>query len=131
MTDPLVIRLPFTPVLALSPNGRVSRWERPRFVRAHKDQARLATWSVLNEPDVEARWVLEPGPIRISYAVRWERKRKDWDQDNMIAALKPAVDGICDALGIDDKRLRLAGIDQAKDDEGIGYTEVRLWREDG
>jgi crossover junction endodeoxyribonuclease RusA len=90
--------LPF-PVKALWPNGR-SHWaDKAREVKKHREWARLAV--------VSSRTAKAPPAAtgsRIALAVTVHPKtRNAIDRDNCVAALKSYIDGIADALGVDDR----------------------------
>jgi hypothetical protein len=45
-----------------------------------------------------------------SYEVRWMYKGRIPDVDNIVARLKPLIDGCCQAFGIDDRELELGRV---------------------
>lgn len=91
--------IPTTPDRALSPNSRVHWRAKHSASRAQRNIAALAVaHSGVEFTPVEGRSIL------VEYDVRWGRRRKKMDDDNLIAALKPMRDGIADALGVDDAR---------------------------
>jgi crossover junction endodeoxyribonuclease RusA len=54
-----------------------------------------------------AKALPEGAPLRVTLRVYPpDKRRRDWD--NVIASLKSGLDGIADALGIDDSRFRLS-----------------------
>jgi crossover junction endodeoxyribonuclease RusA len=54
-----------------------------------------------------ARALPEGAPLRVMLRVYPpDKRRRDWD--NVVASLKSGLDGIADALGIDDARFRLS-----------------------
>jgi crossover junction endodeoxyribonuclease RusA len=54
-----------------------------------------------------AKALPEGAPLRVTLRVYPpDKRRRDWD--NIIASLKSGLDGIADALGIDDSRFRLS-----------------------
>lgn len=91
------IELPW-PDSRLSPNSRLSWRAKMQFT----EQAKNTGWAAAlpcrdgfkDGKQLEARYILHPP----------DRRRRD--QDNVLAALKPAVDGVCSALGIDDSRIK-------------------------
>ena len=92
----IAVVLPW-PHKSLSPNARVHHLAKGREVKKHRQWARWATPARLH---VEAE--------RLSVAVTFnppdERRR---DRDNLMASVKSFLDGIADALGIDDSRFDL------------------------
>jgi crossover junction endodeoxyribonuclease RusA len=89
------LTLPF-PAKILWPNGR-SHWaEKARAVKAHRIWGRNA--ALIYRSDILAL----PGS-RFDIAVTvYPKTRNAIDCDNCVAALKPYLDGIADALGVDD-----------------------------
>jgi crossover junction endodeoxyribonuclease RusA len=87
--------LPF-PAKALWPNGRAHWAEKARAVKAHREGA----WAM-----ARAAGVVKADPeTRVSIAVTVHPKtRHPIDRDNCVAALKSYLDGISDALGVDDR----------------------------
>jgi len=47
----------------------------------------------------------------VPVSIMFHPPRNSGDIDNMLAALKSGIDGMCDALGINDKRLRPLTLD--------------------
>lgn len=81
------------PPAALSPNARVSRWERMKAARGYREAARVQALDVRNRRSTA--YPLTP-PVRVVVTFGLpDRRRRDWD--NLIAALKPAFDGLVDA----------------------------------
>lgn len=62
-------------------------------------------------------------PLRITFAAPDGRHR---DLDNLLAASKPAIDGIAQALGVNDKCFRPIVIDAERDARGIGVVRVEI-----
>ena len=89
------------PQAALSPNARVHHMARARAAAKAREQAALLARA--------ARIVL---PDEGAIAVRIEAcPPKGWrtgDLDNMLARLKPVLDGLADGLGVNDRRFRPA-----------------------
>ena len=90
----------------LSPNARIHwRAKAPVKMKARAD-ATLATYAALDcgVRDVRQRFAGE-APIAITITFHPPDKRRR-DRDNAQASLKHALDGIADALGVDDYRFR-------------------------
>ena len=87
--------LPF-PAKALWPNGRAHWAEKARAAKTHRAWAWTAAWAAgasVSHPEA-----------RVSIAVTVHPKtRHPIDRDNCVAALKSYLDGIADALGVDDR----------------------------
>jgi len=90
-----LVTLPW-PDKRLSPNAR-QHWARLRLVKAQaKNDAAWATRAIRpgSLPD-------GPIPLKITFYPPDNRRR---DRDNMQASLKAALDGVAQALGVDDYR---------------------------
>lgn len=116
MTETLTISLPW-PSKSLSPNARV-HWRRVAEIKKlAKRDAFYATRSVRKDP-IEA----EAMTARITFSPPDRRAR---DADNMVSSLKAALDGIAQAIGIDDSKwnLQLAPI---SDPVKLGRVTIQL-----
>ena len=129
------VEIPFTPHRSLNPNHRAHPFDRGtggmNAVEARqllRRAARLATRSRM----VSTRW--QPpatGRLGLELFVYWERGRipsgrQMPDEDNLIASCKALIDGLADALGIDDKRFKFRGIEQDHDPNGAGCVVARI-----
>lgn len=92
------IPLPW-PRPGLSPNARAHWAERAKLVRGARD---LAWCLALASGARNLGW--PAALVRIEFRPPDRRRR---DLDNMLAAIKPYLDGIADATGIDDSRWAL------------------------
>lgn len=92
----LTFTLPF-PAPALWPNGRAHWGAKSRAVKSHRLWAGVAALAAkAPKADPEGR---------VSLAVTVHPKtRHPIDRDNCIASLKSYIDGIADALGVDDRQ---------------------------
>lgn len=86
------------PAKALSPNFRSrSHWPRTRALKMARQEAwanaLMAKWNTLR-PDGRLS-------LKVTFCAPDARKR---DLDNLIASCKPHMDGIADAIGVDDSR---------------------------
>jgi crossover junction endodeoxyribonuclease RusA len=88
--------LPF-PAKALWPNGRPAHWAvKSRAVKSHREWARVRALC--------AGVTSLKGHDAFAVAVTVHPKtRHPIDRDNCVAALKSYLDGIADALGVDDR----------------------------
>jgi crossover junction endodeoxyribonuclease RusA len=88
--------LPF-PAKVLWPNGRPAHWaEKARAVKS----ARKAAWAAALAAGVKAL----PVGGRYGLAVTvYPKTRNAIDADNAVSSLKATIDGIADALGVDDR----------------------------
>lgn len=87
------------PAKDLSPNSRC-HWSRKS--KAAK-LARAAAWAVTKQQRAVAP---ADGPVALTLTFCAPDKRRR-DTDNMLAAMKSSLDGIADALGVDDNRFQL------------------------
>ena len=105
----LVVVVPLTDDDCLGQNARCHHFARARQAKALRTAARLATVSVINGgasiPELEER-------VALTWTVFLAKGRKQRDADNMIGVLKPAQDGMCEALGLDDAQIVLRGVVQ-------------------
>lgn len=62
-------------------------------------------------------------PVRITFVAPDRRQR---DLDNLLACIKPQLDGIAQALGVDDSRFRPVTIDDAVDQQKRGFVLVEI-----
>lgn len=96
MADAVTIVLPW-PDKRLSPNARGhwrGAWAAGKSARAH------AAWSAR---DARAKQLSGCERLRIHIVITPPDKRPR-DTDNIIASLKPYLDGLADACGVDDSR---------------------------
>lgn len=116
---------------ALSPNASVPKTAKGVFALARKRQkakrtARTLAWAVT----LEALAGRRVRPNR--YMVRWFFKYGDPpDDDNAIGRCKAYLDGASLAMGINDRDLRLVGVERVKDLARFGEVELVFWREEG
>ena len=94
----LTLILPW-PSASLSPNGGVARWDQIRAKKAAKNYAWGMTKAAMGPLKIApGSWV---GPIMVQYTFH-PRQYRNRDDDNFIAAMKAARDGMALALGIND-----------------------------
>lgn len=86
------------PDRALHPNARVHWSEKAREAKQSRSDgywsAAHAGWKGLPLPD---------GPIHV-WIDGYPKDRRARDADGLLSAMKPALDGIADALGVNDRR---------------------------
>lgn len=94
------VTLPWPPK-DLSPNARVHWAKLAKVKRAYRHACRTlalqAGYSAFRRDD----W----GPLHVSL-VFYPPDRRKRDQDNMLAAMKSGLDGLADAMQIDDRKFR-------------------------
>ena len=102
------------PPRELNPNGRAHWAAKARSAKAY----RHACWALAKE----AKLVAPQGPIHV-----WldfiPPSRRHHDVDNCVAAIKAGLDGLADALGVNDSRFV---IHPALRDEIGGMVRVRI-----
>lgn len=105
------------PSRELSPNSRV-HWSK---------KAKAAKYSRLYAfvRAKESKWVV-PATGKITLTIEFVKpSRRRMDLDNMLAGMKPALDGIAQALGVDDSRFRYL-LDVADEPIKGGVVRVTL-----
>jgi crossover junction endodeoxyribonuclease RusA len=93
------IELPF-PDKALWPNGRPHHMAKAREVKKHRSWAHTATLEALQH---EGAGSLRSGSLALLIEVHAKPKGPLPDPDNCVAAAKSMIDGIADALGLNDR----------------------------
>jgi len=111
------ITLPL-PAKELRPNSRPHWTQRAKAVKSARQIAQVLT---LAEGLQETAWT----HYRIIY--HWPTPIRRWDDDNCIAACKAYIDGICSALGIDDRTLSFAGLVHDRSKPGQASVTVEMW----
>lgn len=97
----LSVSLPF-PARILFPNGRTHWRIRARSAKAYRAAGYFYTKQEL------ARSSVPESDERIGVQLAfYPPDRRHRDEDNCIAAMKSALDGVADALGVNDKRFHL------------------------
>lgn len=122
----LYVTIPLVPGQETSPNWRGSWQGRYRATKALREAACFCSVDALARGS-QAVPVPSEGEIGLRWSVFWPKGRHATDDDNLTAMLKPARDGIADALGVDDRRFRTLSVDQFRA-EGDGYVQVALVR---
>lgn len=116
--------IPLTPGRCLSLNARCHHHERNRDAQELRLASRLATTSAL------AKLGRNPVPAKGDLGIEWtiwlRKGERRADTDNAISRMKPAMDGIFDALGTNDSRVTQIGVKQVRDPEGRGWLQVAL-----
>lgn len=110
------IILPFPPS-ELSPNRRL-HWA--QLAKAKK-QYRQACWAVTKAKPIQP---FNDGKLRLEL-VFYLPNRRSIDRDNLLARMKSGIDGMADALIVNDKRFDPITVSVA--DEVGGYVVVRIF----
>jgi crossover junction endodeoxyribonuclease RusA len=104
----VIVTLPW-PDKRLSPNARVHWRTHAPLKKAARLDACLLTFAAMG-----SRFIAEtrerfkgahPIPVKVTFYPPDKRRR---DRDNMQASLKHALDGLADAIAVDDNRFRLS-----------------------
>ena len=86
------------PPIALRPNGQHGHWQQIRKAKQiAKGTAAFTTRMLLKG---------QPAPAAVGYTLVYYFHSRMWDDDNAIASCKAYLDGISEAMGIDDGHLR-------------------------
>jgi crossover junction endodeoxyribonuclease RusA len=96
MTMKNTVSLPWPPK-ELSPNAAL-HWAKKS---KKKKEYRTACWALTLEAKLEAPQGVEKFPIEITFYPPDKRHR---DADNMVAAIKSGLDGVADALKVNDRQ---------------------------
>lgn len=96
----IILNLPWPP-RALSPNVRTHYMAVARFKRQYRRDCYYATLS---------GGAKACGPQILSFVFRPPHNRR-YDKDNLIAQMKAGIDGIADALHIDDQHFHIGDVD--------------------
>ena len=105
----------------LSPNARL-HWAK---LSKAKKLYRQACWAVTLE---QKAFVEGDGPLRLELTF-YKPTRRSMDRDNLLARMKSGLDGVCDALKIDDKRFATVVVRVA--DEIGGFVRIHIGEENG
>lgn len=114
----MMLRLPWPPA-QLSPNRRL-HWA---SVARAKKQYRQSCWATVASLLAENRRVPSGG---LALSLRFlPPNRRSYDRDNLLARMKAGIDGMCDALGIDDRRFQRVTVEVGEPVKG-GAVEVTI-----
>lgn len=119
----VVITLPW-PKRVLFPNARAHWAVRAKEVQRHRHWARLAA---NNASELFCPGKLHNETVVIHYRIRYtpptNRRR---DEDGVISSCKAYLDGIADALSVNDTRFRITGV-QAEKSSRPGSVDLIFW----
>lgn len=123
----LTLVLPDTPVVAMGRNGR--GWARQ--MKAVEAAKRAIAGALLEHKGalralVDTATDLGFDSVAIEWHVYWEPRRKRWDDDNLISALKAYRDELAAVMGIDDASFETRAVTQHFDQSAQGETVVIL-----
>lgn len=109
------VTLPW-PMKELSPNARV-HWA--RLAKAKKSYRSACFW-LAKEAKLQAP---AEGVIRIEMAF-YPPCRRTRDEDNLLASMKSGLDGLADALAVNDSRFK---VEWTIEEKLGGMVKVRIW----
>jgi crossover junction endodeoxyribonuclease RusA len=109
-----MLTLPWPPK-ELSPNARVHRLAKAKFAKEY----RYACWVLAKE----AKLVAPEGQVHLKITF-FPPTRQPRDLDNCLASIKSGLDGVADALGINDRDFRPITIDIASAIGGLIVLEL-------
>ena len=109
----------------LSPNKRL-HWAK---LATAKKQYRKDCYSVSKEQLKKYRGVTENIPEKLVLEMTFiPPDRRSYDRDNLVARMKSGIDGLSDALRINDKRFNTVISTMAQDYFG-GFVRIRILKE--
>jgi hypothetical protein len=107
----------------LSPNARVHRMTKARFIRRAREFAHYTTLEQLS-PTCKQEAAQLPRPLSLTLTFMAPDKRHR-DRDNLLASCKSMIDGMCQALGIDDAEFsRVTAATGERADGGLVVVEI-------
>lgn len=98
----LCVELPY-PNRILFPNGRAHWRARAKSVKAYRAAGRFYTMQAVG-PGFKP--VIPEGKIGVQLTF-YPPDHRQRDEDNQLAAMKSALDGVADALGLNDKKFHI------------------------
>ena len=116
-----VLVLPW-PDMSLMPNRKNGRhWGSVQGAKAKaRRDGHVVAWSELGRAKFHHSGRV---PVRITFMSPDNRAR---DIDNLLACIKPQLDGIAKAIDVDDKYFRPMVLDEGVDPERRGYLKIEL-----
>lgn len=116
--------IPMAPGACLSINATCHHMARNQQAQELRQAARLAT------VDAIARVGRNPVPAKGDLGLQWTiwlgRGQRMADTDNAISRVKSAQDGIFDALGTNDRRVKQIAVKQVRDPDGRGWMQCAV-----
>lgn len=116
------VTLPFPPT-GLSPNSRL-HW---RSLASLKKTYREVCWACTLEQNQSP---VPDGPLMLELMFV-KPSRRQMDRDNLLARMKSGLDGVADALKINDNRFATVVIRVAPDDQIGGFVRLKIGEDHG
>ncbi len=107
MTQSMTVTLSLPPK-ALTPNARPHWAAKARAVQAYRGEAFLMARRAVAGVGNGGQWWAKVGTEIMVRSTFWFRVNRRRDRDNAQASLKSALDGIAEAMGVDDSRFIMA-----------------------
>lgn len=116
------IKLPWPPT-ALSPNSRLHWAKVMKAKAAYRQQCWLMARAQLG-PSVN---VLLKGDSELALSIEFHPPQaRRYDRDNLLARIKAGLDGMCDALAIDDHRFEPITVSMKKAPLRRGLVAIKI-----
>lgn len=119
MNDELRIRVPWVPPVNMNINAH-THWRRKHHDEANAHQ--LAFHAARNHMAAR-RFEVPSMPVMVA-VIHWPKRRRRRDADNALGSVKWITDGICKALGMDDRQFVTSMAFQQRDKDGDGFTDI-------
>ena len=100
----ITIELPWPNYKILSPNKKLHWTVKAKATKAAREEAYIAAYQGHHEPD-DWKWIGSKQDLRCTF-VYHQPDNYHRDLKNVDTAMKGAIDGVCDALGIDDSQIK-------------------------
>lgn len=101
----------------LSPNANVHHFEKAKYKKIYKSECYYHTKAEMPKYPVKTDYTI----LKITF---YKPNNRHMDLDNMLASIKSGIDGMSDALQINDKQF--TQITVIKSDKIGGYIEVEV-----
>ena len=115
----ITIRVPWTPPAGLGVNAH-KHW---RVKHGPEQEGKQAAFLAARSTLARTPWQCPDMPVLVA-VIHWEKRSRKKDADNALGAVKWLVDGICEAIGIDDRRFVTSMAFQKIDPAKQGYVDI-------
>lgn len=106
---------------ALSPNARVHWRKLADAKQTAKNLAAFYLFAAKKRSDTSG---VDHATYHIERGI--PKGGRELDADNLTACCKAYLDGVAQALGVDDRHWQIGTVSQVRDPDGIGYLEITL-----